>query len=336
MVDPYAAMTGYFKFVECGDTPQPVIAMELGVTYTFDQSHPTNWMHPLGFAYFADGAHKDVDELEPGISHSSSACAEDHTCQTPLYYLDGHFLGAQDDAEDFGLDVYEPGFTVGRDDFLDVGSYEVRLTLTDEDYGKDLFYFCHLHDQMSARIKVVDAAGLLVQGEQDLPAIPYAYHVPSAFDTECGTYDLDKYQKGNAYGMCEGLEFTCNSEGTSLEHFADCLWAMDCHMHVEMKNSVAHAPNGGVAFVHQMIPHHENAINMAKLMLKNGELDPEDEMDQEMVGIAWEIINGQNLQITQMRKYAKAKGTYDNAFCNSEVSKEAHEYDFDAKTAPEY
>merc|ERR1719359_1250518 len=67
-VDPHAGPTGYFKFAECGDVANPVIVMKRGVTYTFDQSDNSNWYHPLGFAYFVDGAHNEVDELEPGIN----------------------------------------------------------------------------------------------------------------------------------------------------------------------------------------------------------------------------------------------------------------------------
>jgi len=48
----------------------------------------------------------------------------------------------------FGLDVYEPHFLAGRGDWLaaaeegdsDLG-YEVKLTLTDQAYTNDLFYF---------------------------------------------------------------------------------------------------------------------------------------------------------------------------------------------------
>ena len=36
-VDPYASELGSWKFLECGDTPNPVLAVEKGVTYTFEQ-----------------------------------------------------------------------------------------------------------------------------------------------------------------------------------------------------------------------------------------------------------------------------------------------------------
>ena len=39
----YASETGYWKFTECGDTPMPVLALERGQTYTFDQGDESNW-----------------------------------------------------------------------------------------------------------------------------------------------------------------------------------------------------------------------------------------------------------------------------------------------------
>ena len=40
-----------------------------GQTYVFDQQDDSNWFHPLGFAYFPDGAHEGVDELEEGVGN---------------------------------------------------------------------------------------------------------------------------------------------------------------------------------------------------------------------------------------------------------------------------
>merc|ERR1719353_1337733 len=87
-IDPFAGPTGYFKFAECGDVANPVIAMKQGETYIFDQ---------------ADG---------------STTCAAGNTCQAPMYYKNGEFAGTTYDnmaatpvgGDDFGLDVYEPDF----------------------------------------------------------------------------------------------------------------------------------------------------------------------------------------------------------------------------------
>ena len=40
-IDPYASELGSWKFLECGDTAMPVLAVEKGVTYTFEQFDPS-------------------------------------------------------------------------------------------------------------------------------------------------------------------------------------------------------------------------------------------------------------------------------------------------------
>lgn len=119
----------------------PTIGMEMGETYIFLQEDRSNFMHPLGFAYFPDGAHADLDELEPGITQTDSSCAETLSCPAPRYFQNGKFLG-QDLTENFGLDDYEPVFFRSPDWYAD--SWSVELTFTDESYDKDIFYFCHV------------------------------------------------------------------------------------------------------------------------------------------------------------------------------------------------
>ena len=62
-VDVHASETGYYNLdrgtFESTDGPSPTITVKLGQTITFDQTHPTNWYHPVGFAYEPDGAHGD-------------------------------------------------------------------------------------------------------------------------------------------------------------------------------------------------------------------------------------------------------------------------------------
>jgi uncharacterized protein (DUF305 family) len=62
-----------------------------------------------------------------------------------------------------------------------------------------------------------------------------------------------------------------------------------------------------------MIPHHENAINMAKGLLQSGELDACSDLLSEdpeciMFDIAISIVNDQNLQIQQMRSLLENMG----------------------------
>lgn len=278
----------------------PTLGLQMGVEYVFKQGNETNHWHPLGFAYFPDGAHKDVDELEPGISQTGSACVEDESCQTPLYYLNGEFLG--NGSADFGLDNYEPDFFLPRQTWIEQGEYEVRLTL---DEPLDTFYFCHIHNEMSGRIKVVDEDGN-VMNATDYPPLGYEYDTLSEVDVTCGTTGLGNFTE--AGGLCTDT-FLC-LEGTETEEqqlFAECLYAVDCQMDYEMRTHV-HDENPVVSFIHQMIPHHVNAINMAKLLLKHGG----DDLDGDMVDIAWDIINGQNHQIDTMQAYLDA-GNYESS-----------------------
>merc|ERR1719491_2686108 len=66
-------------------------------------------------------------------------------------------------------------------------------------------------------------------------------------------------------------------------------------------------------FNHQMIPHHENAVNMCKALLKSGEADCDDLTDEDDEAciinvICQEIINVQNAQIQTMRGTLESLG----------------------------
>ena len=59
---------GEFQVEGCNGT-SPTLAFQRGKTYTLIQHDDTNWMHPLGLAYYPDGAHgfkqfHQVPELE--------------------------------------------------------------------------------------------------------------------------------------------------------------------------------------------------------------------------------------------------------------------------------
>jgi hypothetical protein len=141
---PFYSFAGYFTFEECPGLKNPTIGMEYGMPYRFIQKDRSNWYHPIGFAYFPDGAHVDADELEPGITQTGSTCVADNTCPTPLYFRDGVFLGNPLDKSDFGLDVYEPDFFLGITTWSGSGEYSAMLIFDDEAYTDDIFYFCHV------------------------------------------------------------------------------------------------------------------------------------------------------------------------------------------------
>jgi len=83
------------------------------------------------------------------------------------------------------LDHYEPQFFIRTEDW-EANKWSVKLTLNDSTYIKDIFYFCHIHNNMSGRIKMVDVAGAVLQ-VADTPVLGYTYEVPSVSDASCGT-----------------------------------------------------------------------------------------------------------------------------------------------------
>jgi len=299
----------------------------------------------MGFAYLPDGALLDNPELEPGETLTEgNTCAESLTCSAPMYFDGTGYLGSysnQDDVlnstsgeDDFGLDFYEPQFFHPLMDWVGAGDFEVRLRFTDAEYTDDMFYFCHvslpyctcrtyshfdfqIHSGMSGRIKILDESGNPKNAE-DTPELPYERDVPGAFDQDCGTFDLDQFQLPQSF--CPE-RFVCDMEGKAEEvvNFAKCIEAMNCAQFSGMTTNVG-ANSRSALFMHQMIPHHQNAINMAKAMLETGVLDSctkelladEDETENcQLLVIAYEIINVQNFQIQAMRGLLEANENYE-------------------------
>ena len=105
----------------------------------------------------------------------------------------------------------------------------------------------------------------------DTPSLGYTYDydtpILSDFDKECGTFGLGNFQlPNNPY--CPD-RFVCGTDPTvdeDLHRFAQCIDAMNCHMMAGM--STRASSTRAALFVHQMIPHHQNAVNMAKALNK--------------------------------------------------------------------
>ena len=197
------------------------------------------------------------------------------------------------------------------DEWWDYGQFSVGVKFDKEDYIHDLFYFCHIHHGMSGRIKLLKD-NVPIQ-EVDFPAIAYDHPPPSLYDQSCGTYELSSYQL--PHRECPE-SFICGDNATKSE-FAKCLETMNCYMMAGMTthatNTEGNGDGGGGGgdlelFLHQMIPHHVNAVNMAKALLKTGTvvcarergIDIPDDDDCVLDGILREIIGNQNYQINIM------------------------------------
>ncbi|KNC86113.1 hypothetical protein SARC_01729 [Sphaeroforma arctica JP610] len=291
-VDLFASETGYYT-VEGYEGLQPTLTMVRGETYTFVQKDISNWYHPLGFAYFADGAHEGVDELEEGLRGGDY----------PVYMINNELSE---------LDIYEPEFTFPLE-FWETNNYTVELTINDPNLT-DFFYFCHVHNKMSARIVVVDNEGDQPT-EAELQPL-YAFTNQSGFDSMCGTTDAAQFsaQSGGIDEYCDGSVFLCGDQD---DKFVQCINAIDCKMNYEMTVE-NYGNNSIVTFMHQMIPHHVNAVNMAKILLKEILEDNVDDPDVEVM--LRDVINTQNAQITFMRGYLTELGQLEVPLCTAPES----------------
>ena len=157
---------------------------------------------------------------------------------------------------------------------------------------------------MTGRIKLL-TDGNPIQTE-DFPEIPYEYDIPSDYDRECGTFGLEDFQL--PHPECPD-RFVCSnasdSRNSQMDIYSGCIDSMNCRMVADMTTGVS-SESEIALFLHQMIPHHENAVNMAKALLTSGDLDEcSDYLSEDpkclMFGIAISIVNDQNYQIQQMR-----------------------------------
>jgi Domain of unknown function (DUF305) len=301
-------LLGYYTFDECGDTINPTIGMEINATYIFDQADRTNYYHPLGFAYFPDGDHADGDELEPGIPPpgTDSKCAENLSCPAPMYIQDSKYLGLYSNNPDwlaptsgeanFGLDDYEALFFRPLPQWA-ASEFSVFIRFDDDRIEQDIFYFCHIHGLMTGRIKLLQN-GVPITSD-NVPELTFSYDIPGPFDEKCGTFGLDAYQLPN--DQCFS-RYVCDvpENDSNLKQYSACIEAMNCHMLAGMTTKAT--SNSGVAlFIHHMVPHHQNAVNMAKATLKFANLHCDD-LTQEtdyclFETILREIVNAQNHEI---------------------------------------
>ena len=234
---------------------------------------------------------------------------------TLQYYVDG--AAVTDDESGFGLDAYEPLFFNSQDWWGEQTALTVTLTIPEDASYTKIYYFCHIHAGMSAEIEitgstaanptVLNAAQL--GGEDEASALAIYDHIVadhqqmvSAHDEACGTYDI--YAPGSK-SSCSNSHFLCGSGAGGA--FETCLADIDCKMHHDMAIHVEAGASKFATFARQMIPHHQNAVSMAKSLLKfhtaddyGAVGDPEDDDMAMAVALAHNIINVQNHQIQYM------------------------------------
>jgi len=332
-INLFAGELGYFEFEGCTGV-NPVLHLTVGKVYHFNQQDSSNWYHLVGFAYEPDGAHVPVDELEPSITPpgSISECKLTNSCPAPMYLKNGVYQGTYSNiagilavtegADDFGLDAVEPLFFWPVGDWEEEGGddgFVTALKFDVDDYKSDFFYFCHVHAGMSGRIKLKNASGEMLNMENTPALYPKSkttYDVVSSYDQGCGTFGLEDFQTSKMQGQCPDT-FFC--EGTST--FTECIDSMNCAMLDGMTTEYGGQDtmelSDVVLFLRQMIPHHKNAVNMAKSLLKNGGVFCDNKEIEEgdaltagclLEPIARSIVNVQNSQIITMGDILESLG----------------------------
>jgi len=263
------------------------------------------------------------------ITNAEPICEEvctypDALCPAPMYYSSDNYLGEYSNnpslgpvtpSDDFGLDAYEPQFfypllrwkgTPKEEDPEGPGYYQAALHIpVDEEFMGDFFYFCHIHQYMTGRFKFVDEEGFSIS-PINTPRIPYEYQEPDAYDRSCGATGISDSQLPD--NECPST-FVCDAPNPITKpfaaKFAQCVDSMNCAM---LKGITTKIQSDSVValFNHQMIPHHQQAVNMCKALdiAKGTECDDifnEDDPQCVLKVLCQEIINVQNAQIQTMR-----------------------------------
>jgi Domain of unknown function (DUF305) len=171
---------------------------------------------------------------------------------------------------------------------------------------------------MAGRIKLIDPDTMKPINEENTPELGFDYDVPSTFDQTCGTYGLQDYQLPNplcpSTFVCPNNDAGNNMTDENVQLAIDCYDAINCQMIAGMTTGF-NSQNPTVLFIHQMIPHHQNAVNMAKNLLRRADdlvycEDLLNSDDQKCIiqNLLRAIINTQNQQIQQMRDYLGSYG----------------------------
>jgi Domain of unknown function (DUF305) len=210
---------------------------------------------------------------------------------------------------------------------------------------------------MSGRIKLLDANGTIMNQVNEPQITTTKYHHPrmtndtivetyydvmGSFDQNCSSYGLDKYQlpypECPRQFICQDVDDTTTSDSNELgvrgggsdvnELYAQCHDANNCMMLSQITTGIPSGDDEISLFIHQMIPHHQNAVNMAKnlLRLKNdvdvlacSDIANEGDSECLMEALVRDVINGQNHEIQIMLGYLQSQNiTYDDS-CSIDI-----------------
>merc|ERR1712192_3553 len=214
--------------------------------------------------------------------------------------------------------------------------YAVHLTIPRESKTQTFFYFCHIHSGMSGMIKVKDpgSGGIFFPNQLVQSFDPSQYYAKqSHFDAVCGTSEVSDYHESKDH-FCPNMNFLCEKDDNpqfQSTQFSSCMEAIDCKMNYEMR--VEEHSNPLVVFMHQMIPHHENAVNMARIALKfakSAEGFNDETLD--VPALLRDIINTQNKQIQDTQGWLERYGRESPQYCPPPASLPSHAVDSTASS----
>jgi len=309
----HASEWGAYEITGCTGV-NPKLTLAAGVEYTFDQSDASNWYHPVGFSYIAGGAHTECMD-DAGAMGECPELGGEAAGTTIQYYVDG-LPDTSVAGGGFGLDSYEPLFFNSQDWWGEQTAFKVTLNIPVSAKFTKIYYFCHIHAGMSAEIEITGSAGGNVLNpdtlgkETEASALAIFDGIQAAdqksvstHDQACGTYNT--YAE-DTKSSCKNSHFLCGDGAGGA--YETCLEAIDCKMHHDMAVSVEAGASKFATFARQMIPHHQNAVSMAKSLIKfhsaadyanAGATEDDDHAAAE--SLARNIINVQNAQIQMLQ-----------------------------------
>ena len=143
----------------------------------------------------------------------------------------------------------------------------------------------------------------------------------NSFDEACGTHNTFG---PTTHSVCANSHFLCGAD--SYGTYETCLKGIDCQMHHDMAISVPSGASKFATFARQMIPHHANAVAMAKALSihhTSADYPAAGTEDQDMEwadSLLRSIFSVQNFQIQQMQGWLDANsalaGTAEMCYTN--------------------